>query len=268
VIQLHCGDYREVLGHVHADLIFTSPPYNIGSTTPRRDGFRKDGKFDPKSFGGIRDYPDNFPEEEYQELQIEFLVWAANHLNPGGVLVYNHKDRFRSLAAILPTDWIRDPYVQKYLTLVQRVIWDRGSTHNHAEQYLYPHNEELYILRRAVDGKRLWRLRNTKKTNLPQKSTVWRINRSKPTGHPAAFPLELAEAVLSAYSYPGDMVCDPYAGSGTVALAVQMFGDRHFEGSEIVQKYVDLARERLTGHTEAAAQCDAVDPSLWAEAAE
>jgi hypothetical protein len=53
-----------------------------------------------------------------------------------------------------------------------------------------------------------------------------------------------------------------------VALVVQMLGDRHFEGSEIVQKYVDLARERLTSHTEAAAQRDTVDPSLWAEAAE
>ena len=45
------------------DLIFTSPPYNIGSKSPRIDGQRKKGKYDPKSYGSITGYADNLPED-------------------------------------------------------------------------------------------------------------------------------------------------------------------------------------------------------------
>src|SRR5262249_16156327 len=48
--DLRSGDYRRVLNEVRADLIFTSPPYNIGSKQPRADGIRKFGMYDGKSF--------------------------------------------------------------------------------------------------------------------------------------------------------------------------------------------------------------------------
>src|SRR6516162_8155214 len=89
--MIHLGNYNDVLQDVRADLIFTSPPYNIGSKAPRQDGFRRSGKFDPKSYGAIHDYPDDLPESIYQQQQIDFFHWAASHITINGTLVYNHK---------------------------------------------------------------------------------------------------------------------------------------------------------------------------------
>lgn len=75
-------------------------------------------------------------------------------------------------------------------------------------------------------------------------SNVWDIaiaqNR---TGHPAAFPLELAERHISTWSAPGDLVLDPFEGSGTTAVACRMLGRRHI-GFELDPGYAEMARKR------------------------
>jgi site-specific DNA-methyltransferase (adenine-specific) len=233
---IHCGDYKDVLSDVRADLIFTSPPYNIGSKSPRIDGFRKDGGYDPKSFGAIRDYDDNLPEAEYQNQQADFLIWAADHLKPDGVLVYNHKPRRRNNRLIHPGKWFLRPDVEQRLRLMEECVWDRGSTHNHCKQLLWPQTERLYVFHRT-DGS--YRLNDNR-----SRSDLWKISRSSKNTHCAAFPAELAEAVIELWSRPGDLVCDPYAGSGTTAVAAQKLG-RSFEGAEILEKYWLLSCQNL-----------------------
>ena len=66
------------------DLVFCSPPYNIGSGGPRQDGRRKDGAYDPKSYGGITGYDDNMPEAEYQKSQVKMLSAMARVLKAAG----------------------------------------------------------------------------------------------------------------------------------------------------------------------------------------
>ena len=234
-INIYRGDYRKVLRHVEAQLIFTSPPYNIGSKSERKDGQRRSGKYDAKSFGGIRNYPDSLPEDEYQKQQAAFLQWAASHLNPNGVLVYNHKPR-RNGRMIHPMEWfLQTPG----LRLMEEVIWDRGSTHNHSNRMLWPQTERLYVF--VKQGRKYPFINNQ---HLANRSDVWRIPRARSNGHNAPFPLELAIQVIKAWSRPGDLVCDPYTGSGTVAMACKQLG-RRFEGAEILPKYFDLAKERV-----------------------
>ena len=237
------GDYRAVLRDVCADLIFTSPPYNIGSKQARADGHRKHGRYDPKSYGAIRDYPDTVPEPEYQDQQAAFLIWAADHLTEHGVLVYNHKPRRRNGTMIYPAEWFLRLEVRARLTLVEEVIWDRGSTHNHADRLMWPQTERLYVFHRA-DGP--YRFLNT--AELPQRSDVWRIklNSQATRGHACPFAVELAQAVIAAWSQPGDLVCDPYLGSGTTALAAIGLG-RRFVGAEILEKYHRQAERSLFG---------------------
>lgn len=230
------GSYRDVLSNVTADLILTSPPYNIGSKAPRRDGQRKHGKYDPKSYGAITGYPDDLPEAEYQKSQVDFLCWAAAHLSKHGALVYNHKPR-RNGHMIHPMSWIlRVPE----LTLMEEIVWDRGSTHNHGRQLMWPTTERLYVLRRT-DG--VYSLINT--DTLPERSDVWRIPPDRSgTGHNAPFPIALAEAAVAAWSRPGELVCDPYAGSATTGIAAANLG-RRFVGSEVLPKYYRIGAERL-----------------------
>lgn len=246
--EIRLGDYERVLPDICADLIFTSPPYNIGSKAPKRTGFRKLGQYDPKSYGAIRDYPDDVPERVYQDRQAAFLVWAATHLTTNGVLVYNHKPRRRNGVMIDPSEWYQRPEVRQRLTLVDQVVWDRGSTHNHAPGLIWPTTERLYVFRRA-DGN--YRFRNT--ADLPHRSDIWRIPlNGRTNGHACPFPIKLALAVIQTWSSPGDMVCDPYLGSGTTAAAARELG-RSFVGSEILPKYVEQAMRALYGDMECAA---------------
>lgn len=243
-IDIRHGSWKTALNDVTADLIFTSPPYNIGSKSPRKDGQRNKGKFDTKSYGGITGYADTLPENVYQNQQAEFMVWCAEHLSTNGILVYNHKPRRVDGSMIHPAAWFLRPEVSRVLTLMEEVVWDRGSTHNHARQLMWPHTERLYVFRRA-DG--IYPLANT--AALPQRSDVWKINRpATPGGHACPFSTELAEAVITAWSRPGDLVCDPYTGSGTTAAAAYDLG-RNFVGSEKLAKYHKLAVERLAAYT-------------------
>ena len=132
-ITVHLGNYRDVLNDVTGDLIFTSPPYNIGSKAERKNGtnVNKYGRTEIKSYGAIRDYPDHLPELVYQQQQVNFFVWAADHLSPNGTLVYNHKLRRRNKRMIHPGEWFLRPEVTSRLQLMEDVVWDRGSTEWH-----------------------------------------------------------------------------------------------------------------------------------------
>ena len=66
--------------------------------------------------------------------------------------------------------------------------------------------------------------------------------------HPTQKPLAGMMPLILAYSHPGEVVLDPFAGSGTTALAARLLG-RRYVGIELDRRYGELARERL-------AKCD------------
>jgi site-specific DNA-methyltransferase (cytosine-N4-specific) len=75
--------------------------------------------------------------------------------------------------------------------------------------------------------------------------SVWSIPRTKPLGsHSASFPEELARRCVLAGSRSGDLVLDPFAGSGTTGVAALTLG-RRFLGVELSEKYCEEARSRL-----------------------
>jgi site-specific DNA-methyltransferase (adenine-specific) len=63
-------------------------------------------------------------------------------------------------------------------------------------------------------------------------------------GHPAPFPAELAERLIRMYSFAGDTVLDPFAGSGSTAVAAARAG-RNSVSIDVEQSYVMAAAERL-----------------------
>jgi len=65
-------------------------------------------------------------------------------------------------------------------------------------------------------------------------------------GHPAPFPVELPHRCIQLFTYQGDVVLDPFAGSGTTLLAAKQDG-RHYVGYEINADYCQLALDRLAG---------------------
>jgi site-specific DNA-methyltransferase (cytosine-N4-specific) len=79
--------------------------------------------------------------------------------------------------------------------------------------------------------------------------TVWDINTqsyAEASGHFATYPLELVQPCILSSTNPGDLVLDPFLGSGTTALAAGLLG-RPFIGVELNPEYLEIARRRLVG---------------------
>ena len=237
-VLLH-GDYREALSDINdCDLIFTSPPYNIGSKSEKKIGGRKIGGYDAKNFQAIRDYPDSLNEEEYQQQQVEFIVWCSERLKDTGVLVYNHMNRRKNGKLITPLSWILK---QDELFPIDEITWDKGSTHNHCNRFTYKQSEKIYIL--AKTNKYYFKNKDLLGGNKGI-GDVLRVSRETGNRHNAPFPLALAEQIISIWSPPGGLVCDPYSGSGTVMRACRIL-DRSFVGSERLRKYYNLSMKKM-----------------------
>jgi site-specific DNA-methyltransferase (adenine-specific) len=96
------------------------------------------------------------------------------------------------------------------------------------------------------------------RAGLPHESTIfrdefmdatldlWEIPPESATrvGHPAPFPVALPERLIHLYTYRGDLVLDPFMGSGTTAVAA-LRAERHFVGYDTDADYVALATQRV-----------------------
>lgn len=74
--------------------------------------------------------------------------------------------------------------------------------------------------------------------------TIWEMTTESTVAHPAPFPVELPKRVIALYTRPGDVVLDPFMGSGSTAIAAKLTG-RHFVGYELSAEYCALAEKRL-----------------------
>jgi DNA modification methylase len=70
---------------------------------------------------------------------------------------------------------------------------------------------------------------------------------AKKIGHPAPFPIELPYRLIQLYTFKGDIVLDPFIGSGTTAIAA-LKADRKYIGYDNDPEYVKLAEERRAPH--------------------
>jgi site-specific DNA-methyltransferase (adenine-specific) len=74
--------------------------------------------------------------------------------------------------------------------------------------------------------------------------TVWEMITESGVDHPAPFPIELPKRLIELYTKPGDVVLDPFMGSGSTAIAAVQTG-RHYVGYELSAEYCALAEKRL-----------------------
>jgi site-specific DNA-methyltransferase (adenine-specific) len=79
--------------------------------------------------------------------------------------------------------------------------------------------------------------------------SVWTLptESARKVGHPAPFPVELPRRLIELYSFAGEVILDPFMGSGQTGLAALQTG-RHFVGYEIDENYVSLAEKRLQSY--------------------
>ena len=77
-------------------------------------------------------------------------------------------------------------------------------------------------------------------------NSVWHIAPVPPgyINHPCPFPEEIPYRLMKLYSYEGDIVLDPFNGSGQTTKVAHHFG-RHYLGMDVVKEYVELAKMRI-----------------------
>lgn len=96
----------------------------------------------------------------------------------------------------------------------------------------------------SVDGKKAERVRKPM-AKFGKRKNIWTygVGGGK-TGHPAVFPEKLAEDHIVSWSNPGDLVFDPFGGSGTTAK-MAIINERNYLHIDISDEYNDIARERI-----------------------
>ena len=98
---------------------------------------------------------------------------------------------------------------------------------------------------RQVDGTMVERPRKVN-SEFGMRYNIWRVKTEMKPLHPAQFPEELARDHVLSWSNPGDVVYDPFMGSGTTAKVAIDTG-RNYLGSEISKEYVNIANKRIKG---------------------
>jgi site-specific DNA-methyltransferase (adenine-specific) len=88
----------------------------------------------------------------------------------------------------------------------------------------------------------------TKEDFLEWTKSVWTFPAvsAKSIGHPAPFPEELPHRLIQLYSFEGDIILDPFCGSGTTCIAA-LKDKRKYIGYDVKQEYIDLANKRVKG---------------------
>jgi DNA modification methylase len=216
-------------------LMVTSPPYNVG-----------------------KDYDLDLSLDEY----LSFLkgVWAEVYrvLVPGGRACINVANLGRRPYLPLHAFLVRD-LLQLQFLMRGEIIWDKGAsasastawgswqsasnpTLRDTHEYILVFSKTSYRRKRR-DGRK-----DTiaKDEFLEYTKSVWTFpaQSARKVGHPAPFPVELPYRLIQLYSYKGEVVLDPFMGSGQTALAALKSG-RRYVGYETNAGYVKRARARI-----------------------
>lgn len=230
------------------DLVVTSPPY-----------------FNAKSYS---QYPSYSSYLAFMKKVLTYLHKVTKEgrflvLNTSPVIVARTKRSESSQRIPIPYD-LHSIATNLGWEFVDDIVWLKpepsvknrvGSFSHHRRPLGYKPNcvtEMIMIYRKKTDKLIDWNLKQYSKQIIEkslvadgfESSNVWKISPSSSKNHSAIFPDELAEKLILYYSLVGDVVYDPFMGSGTTAKMAKL-NNRNFIGSEISQEYADTANERL-----------------------
>ncbi|MGO9855035.1 MAG: DNA methyltransferase [Acidimicrobiales bacterium] len=257
-VSCRCGDARrmDALANDSVALVVTSPPYFAGKQYEEELG--REGV--PGSY------------IEYLALLRDVFAECKRVLEPGGRIAVNvanlGRKPYRSLAADVMT------ILQDDLRLLPRgeIVWQKGegasgscawgSFRSPANPVLRDVTERVIVASKGRFG-RARSPRERRRDGLPHESTiaaddfmaltldVWDFppESAVRVRHPAPFPVELPQRLMELYTFRGDLVVDPFCGSGSTLVAAVRCG-RDAVGYDLDPSYVELARARVDGEVE------------------
>lgn len=246
-IVVYKGDVQDFLKTIPDEtfqLIVTSPPYNIG-----------------------KEYEKKLDLSNYYEQQKSIISDCYRVLKTGGSICWQ-VGNFIDRGSIIPLDVLLFPIFKNLnLKLRNRIIWHfehglhsrnrlsgRYETINwftKGDDYIFNLDPiripQKYPNKRHFKGPKIGELSGNPLGKNP--GDVWQIpnvksNHIEKVDHPCQFPVELVERLVLSLSDEGDWVFDPFLGTGTSIIA-SIRHNRKGAGAEIINKYVDIAKERI-----------------------
>lgn len=229
--KIICGDVLKVIKHIpdeSLDLVVTSPPYNLKNSTGNgmKDG--RGGKWANAALQkGYSHHNDCMPHDEYVKWQRQCLKHMFRVLKNDGAIFYNHKWRVQNGLLQDRSD------IVKGFPVRQIIIWRRKGGLNFNPGYFLPTYEVIYLIAKP-------QFKLAPKANAY--GDVWEFTQEMNNPHPAAFPVDLIQRIVS--STNARTILDPFMGSGTTAVAARAL-QRDFIGIELSPEYCEMAENRL-----------------------
>jgi site-specific DNA-methyltransferase (adenine-specific) len=224
--NLYLGDALELLPDIpdgSIDLIVTDPPFAIDFKAHRLNYNRTDSNV-------IEGYHE-IPGSEYRGFTQQWIAEAARTLAPtGSMYIFSGWNRLRDILEGIDSAG---------LVTINHLIWKYQFGVYTKKKYVTSHYHILFVVK---DPKRYT---FNKIDHYPE--DVWMIQREYWKGKkktPTKLPSEIVTKIISYSSNPGDLVFDPFFGSGTVPVVAQREG-RNFLGFEIVPDYYQFAHSSL-----------------------
>ena len=235
--RLYCKS-SENMGEIpdsSVHLMITSPPYNVG-----------------------KEYDNDLSLDEYLELLTTVFAETYKKLVTGG------------RACINIANVGRKPYIPLHAMLIEimldlgflmrgEIIWDKsasgggsyawGSWMSASNPVLRDYHEYILVFSKESYSKNKGQpKRDTIEHDdfISWTKSIWTFPavNAKKIGHPAPFPIELPHRLINLYSYEGDVVLDPFCGSGTTCLAA-IQNNRNYIAYDNKKEYIELAEKRI-----------------------
>lgn len=234
--KIHSIDSRDLsmLPDQSVHLMVTSPPYNVGKV-----------------------YDEDLTLDEYRQLLKKVFSEVYKKLIVGGRACVNVANLGRRPYIPLHSYIIVDMQELGFL-MRGEIIWQKaasagsstawGSWLSATNPTLRDVHEYILIFSKGSMQRKGKGRKNTitREEFLEYTKSVWSFptESAKRVGHPAPFPEELPYRLIQLYTFEGDVVIDPFCGSGTTCLVALKTG-RNYVGMDINNEYVKLARKRI-----------------------
>ena len=262
-IRLFCKDSKNMdeLKSGEINLVITSPPY-----------------FDLKNYNKKNNHQNQIGDSITYADYLNDLnaVWkeCIRTLSPDGKICINimpiflagNETKFkRRVTKTVITDIENYMYSTGEMYLHSLYIWDKRKIVRFSSFGSYPYPPNIFstmpyewIIVFAKEGKRKINKENKKLSKISVEdwqnwaiNSIWEMQpeSSKRVGHPAPFPLELPMRLIKLYSFVGDVVLDPFVGSGTTLIAAHKL-NRKSVGYDVNPEYINLANKRIQNSKE------------------